>query len=414
MNNPVSLLPPNRTAWEHALSLTSAARRPLPAHVIRDALDPWTCPEHLLPWLAWAWSIDLWSDGWSTERKRRVVAHAVRLHRLKGTARGMAEHVELVDGEVQQVVTPPQRFFASRTLTKDEMDTWLRSMPQIRVYLAKEFGSAKGLSFYGDFAGHSFAGFDAGRALLGRAARLWDRGEERPLTIVDLSTEREQRDALLVERISLPGRAGFGAFDGRFAGHCYAGAVAEPAQVFTYRLETTYEHSVTSLALSTARPGLAPVDVRSERVFAKGQDDHSAFARRFVGHSFARPDRAPWLVYDRIVLHDPDRATPMVRAWSFANVSHIGIPPFTAKAVIDAKIKRPRRGMVAGHSFIANEFARPEDSSRRDAVKLAVRVSKAARDRILITNKLTRPLTFADRIKFDGSTTFGTRVKFRL
>lgn len=414
MNNPASLLPPNRTPWENALSLTSANRRPLPAHVVRNALNPWACPEHLLPWLAWAWSIDLWSDEWSTERKRRVIARAVRLHRLKGTERGMAEHVALVDGEVQQVVTPPQRFFASGTLSKDEFDRWLRSMPQIRVYLAKDFGSARGLSFVGNFAGHSFARLDAGRALLGRAARLWDRGAEKRLVIADISTERERRGALHVERVSLPGRAGFGAFDGRFAGHCYAGAVAEPASVVTYRLETTYEHSVSSLSLSSARPGLDPVDVRAERISEKGQDSHSAFARRFVGHSFAQPDRAPWLLYDRIVLHDASRAAPMVRAWSFANVSHIGIPAFTAKAVIDAKIKRPRRGLIAGHSYVSNEFARPEDGSRREAVKLAVRVSKAARDRILVTNKLTRPLTFADHIALDGSITFGTRVKFRL
>lgn len=414
MNSPVSLLPSNRTPWELAVSLTSANRRPLPAHIIYQALDPWTCPEHLLPWLAWSWSIDLWSDDWPTERKRRVIAHAVRLHRLKGTERGMAEHVALVDGEVRQVVTPPQRFFASRTLTKEEFDDWLRSMPQIRVYLAKEFGSARDLSFIGGFAGHSFARLDAGRALLGRAARLWDRGRETRLVTADITTEREQRDALRVERVSLPGRAGFGAFDGRFAGHCYAGAVAAPASVVTYRLETTYEHSVSTLSLSSARPGLEPIDVRAERISEKGQDSHSAFARRYVGHSFAQPDRAPWLLYDRIVLHDRDRATPMVKAWSFASISHIGIQSFTAKAVIDAKIKRPIRGLVAGHSYISNEFARPEDASRRKAAKLAVRVSKAARDRILITNKLTRPLTFADHIKFDGSVTFGTRVRFRL
>lgn len=414
MTDPVSLLPPNRTLWESALSLTSAARRPLNARVIRDALDPWTCPEHLLPWLAWAWSIDLWSDEWTTQRKRRVIARAVRLHRLKGTERGMAEHVALVDGEVRQVVTPPQRFFASRTLTKDEMDAWLRSMPQIRVYLAKEIGSATGLSFVGGFVGHSFARFDAGRALLGRAARLWDRGAERPLVMADLTTEREQRAALLVERVSIPGKAGAGAFDGRFVGHCFAGAVAEPAKVVTYRLQTTYEHSVSALSMTSAHPGLDPVDVRAERVFEKGQDSYSAFARRFVRHSFARPDQAPWLVYDRIVLHDPERAAPRVRAWSFVNNSHIGIPAFTAKAVIDAKIRKPERGLVAGYSYIGNEYARPEDASRREAVKLAVRVSKAARDRILITNKLSRPLTFADRIVFDGSVSFGSRVKFRL
>jgi phage tail protein, P2 protein I family len=415
MPDPVSLLPPNRTAWEHAISLASAARRPLPAHIIRNAVDPWTAPEHLLPWLAWAWSIDLWSDDWTVERKRRVIARAVRLHRLKGTERGMAEHIDLVDGELVQVVTPPQRFFALPGPTKEQMDAWLLSMPQIRVYLARDTGSAAGLSFIGGFVGHSFAKIDAGRALLGRAARLWDRGEERRLLLADVTTERERRNALVTERVSLPGNAGrFGAFDGRFAGHCFAGVVVAAANVVTFRLQTTYEHSVSSLSLTSVRPGLEPIDVRYERIFEKGHDDRSAFARRFVGHCFARPDQAAWLVYDRIVLHDPERAAPWVRAWSFANVSHIGIPAFTAKAVIDAKIKRPERGLVANHSYASHEFARPEDESRREAVKLAVRVSKSARDRILITHKLTRPVTFADSIALDGSVSFGARVKFRL
>lgn len=414
MNNPVSLLPPNRTPWECSVSLTSAARRPINSRIIRETLDPWTCPEHLLPWLAWSWSIDLWSDEWSVQRKRRVIARAVRLHRLKGTEAGLREHVRLVDGEVQQVVTPPRRFFASRSLAKDEVDEWLRSMPQIRVYLAKEFGSARGLSFIGGFLGHSYTAFDAGRGLLGRAGRIWDRGEETRLTLLDITTEREKREALQVERVSIPGNAGFGAFDGRFAGHCYAGAVAKQAQVVTYRLQTSYDHVSSELSLSSAAPGLDPVDVRAERISGKGQDSHSAFARRFAGHSFANPDRAPWLIYDRIVLHDSSRAAPLVRAWSFANVSHIGIPAFTAKAVIDAKIKNPLPGIVAGHSYIKSGFARPEDRSRHEAVNLAARVSKAARDRVLVTNKLSRPLTFSDRIPLDGSITFGTRVKFRL
>lgn len=414
MSNPVSLLPQERTPWELALSLTSANRRPLQASVIRDAINPWTCPEHLLPWLAWSWSIDLWSDAWSTERKRRVIARAARLHRLKGTEAGLREHIRLVDGEVKQVVTPPRRFFASRSLTKDETDDWLRSMPQIRVYLGKEFGSARGLSFVGNFVGHTFAQFDAGRALLGRAARIWDRGTEKPLNLVEITTEREKREAMQVERVSLPGVAGDGAFAGRFAGHSYAGAVIKKAEVVTYRFDTTYNHTSSRLAMSSAAPGFEPVDVRAERISEKGRDKFAAFAKRFAGHSFARPDRAPWLLYDRIVLHDSERAAPLVRGWSFTNVSHIGMAPFTAKAVVDAKVKNPLPGLVAGRSYISNGFARPEDSSRQQAVSLATRVSKSARDRILVTNKLTRPLTLGDRIPMDGSVTFGTRVNFRL
>lgn len=414
MTEPVTLLPPNRTPWEKALSLTSAARRPLPAEIVREAVNPWTAPEHLLPWLAWSWSIDLWNDNWTTERKRRVIARAVRLHRLKGTEAGLREHIELVDAELLQVVVPPQKAFASRTLTKEEMDAWLMTMPQIRVYLAREFGSAKGLSFAGYFVGNSFACYDAGRALLGRAARLWDRGVEQRLVIADVTTETEQRQALQTERVSIPGAAGYGAFEGRYAGNCYAGAVAVEARLVTFRQSLAYNHRTSALSLASARPSLDPVDVRAERISTTGQDSHSAFPRRFVLHSFAREDRAAWMLYDRVVLHDPSRAVPRVTAWTFANHSRIGHPPYTAKAVIDLKQRIHARTATAERGFVGYHFARPEDPTRRRNADLAVRVSKAARDRILTTNKLTRPRTFADGIPMDGSVKLGGRLPFRL
>lgn len=414
MTEPVTLLPPNRTPWEKELSLTSAARRPLPAHIVRDAVNPWTCPPHLLPWLAWSWSIDLWNDGWTVERKRRVIARAIRLHRLKGTEAGLREHIELVDAELKQVVVPPQKAFASRTLAKDEMDAWLMTMPQIRVYLAKEFGSAEGLSFAGYFVGHSFACFDAGRALLGRAARLWDRDVETRLIIADVTTATEERQALQTERVSIPGAAGYGAFEGRYSGHCYAGAVAVEARLVTFRQSLTYDHRTSALSLASARPSLDPVDVRAERISTTGQDSYSAFPRRFVLHCFAREDQAPWMLFDRVVLHDPARAVPRVAAWSFVNHSRIGHPPFTAKAVIDLKKRIHPRTALAERGFVGHHFARPEDPTRRRDTDLAVRVSKSARDRILVTNKLTRPRVFADGIPMDGSVKIGGRLPFRL
>lgn len=69
-----------------------AAGRPLPAPDL--SLDParirglWSaerCPAPLLPWLAWALSVDTWSEGWTEETKRRVVAGSIALHRAKGS-----------------------------------------------------------------------------------------------------------------------------------------------------------------------------------------------------------------------------------------------------------------------------------------------------------------------------------------
>ena len=419
----IPLLPPNATPFEVAVAQTYRRLSDVPTP-IRLVWQPWQCPVDLLPWLAWTLSVDVWDDGWSEERKRHVIASAFELHRLKGTAAGLKRHVRLVDSEVKQIVVPPQGAFASRAVTKGEMDAWLRTMPQIRVYLAREVGSAKGLSFENSagrtiagstqgFVNHAFARFDAGRALLGRAARLWDRGNETRLRIADLTTTREERQALRVERVSIPGNAGKGAFVGRFVGHVFAGHVAKPAHVVTYRQNITYEHRLSSLSLRSAHPGLDPVDVRSERLSETGHAGPYAFVKRFVGHVFAGEDRAPWMLYDRIVLHDPERAAIRVPAWSFANYSRLGIRPYTAKAAIDLKDTMHRSATAVGR-FVGHTYALPEKTRKQTNARFAVIASKAQRDRILITHKMTRPRTFYDGIPLDGSFTFDSRVAFRL
>jgi phage tail P2-like protein len=79
-----TLLPPNATALERAVEAAQARLSDVPVPV--DTLwDPWRCPSALLPWLAWAWSVDEWDAGWPEEIKRRVIAAAPEVHRLKGT-----------------------------------------------------------------------------------------------------------------------------------------------------------------------------------------------------------------------------------------------------------------------------------------------------------------------------------------
>ncbi len=56
---------------------------------IADLWNPWRCPEHVLPFLAWAVSVDVWNPQWSVEQKRSAVAAAPQLHRIKGTPKAV-------------------------------------------------------------------------------------------------------------------------------------------------------------------------------------------------------------------------------------------------------------------------------------------------------------------------------------
>jgi phage tail-like protein len=60
-------------------------------------LDPWLAPEDFLDWLG-GW-VGLAPDGtWPADRRRAFVAEASSLHRVRGTARGLAAYLELLTG----------------------------------------------------------------------------------------------------------------------------------------------------------------------------------------------------------------------------------------------------------------------------------------------------------------------------
>lgn len=79
-----SLLPRSSTQLERDLEILIARSSDLPL-AIKTLWDPWACPTELLPWLAWANSVDDWQESWSDTVKRRVIADAFDVHRYKGT-----------------------------------------------------------------------------------------------------------------------------------------------------------------------------------------------------------------------------------------------------------------------------------------------------------------------------------------
>ena len=85
MSDPASLLPPNATPQERALDLAPAAHLGAIPRPISRLWNPQTCPAALLPWLAWALSVDEWDADWPEQIRRDVIAGSIGLHRVKGT-----------------------------------------------------------------------------------------------------------------------------------------------------------------------------------------------------------------------------------------------------------------------------------------------------------------------------------------
>lgn len=87
------MLPSNATQLERlaAQALAQIERVPVP---IRDLISPTRCPVHLLPYLAWAMSVDRWEESWPEATKRQVIASSYYVHAHKGTIGSLRRVVE--------------------------------------------------------------------------------------------------------------------------------------------------------------------------------------------------------------------------------------------------------------------------------------------------------------------------------
>lgn len=86
-----SLLPLNSTQMERAIEAALAEKTEIP---LRTLYNPDTCPAQLLPWLAWAWSVDRWDNKWSEATKRSAIRSAFYVHAHKGTIGALRRVVE--------------------------------------------------------------------------------------------------------------------------------------------------------------------------------------------------------------------------------------------------------------------------------------------------------------------------------
>ncbi|PLR33182.1 phage tail protein I [Chimaeribacter arupi] len=87
------LLPVGSSALEVAAAEACARIESIPVP-LRTLWNAQTCPVELLPYLAWAWSVDRWDSTWPEATKRSVVAASEYVHRHKGTIGALRRVVE--------------------------------------------------------------------------------------------------------------------------------------------------------------------------------------------------------------------------------------------------------------------------------------------------------------------------------
>ncbi|OQS32828.1 phage tail protein I [Chromobacterium haemolyticum] len=78
------LLPNNRSELEAALADSGVLE--LDVERLRGVADSARCPAALLPWLAWAMSVESWSEAADEAQRRALIRQSIPIHKHKGTA----------------------------------------------------------------------------------------------------------------------------------------------------------------------------------------------------------------------------------------------------------------------------------------------------------------------------------------
>jgi len=135
----LDLLPHNATPQERALEGSCARVGDVPV-TVREMWNPDSCPVSLLPWLAWALSVDLWDPAWTEGQKRAAIRRAISVQQRKGTIGAVREAlggadlaVRVLEWHRQQTPGDPYTY---RLLIEALPNAPVRSLAQIEAAIA--------------------------------------------------------------------------------------------------------------------------------------------------------------------------------------------------------------------------------------------------------------------------------------
>lgn len=119
----MTLLPSNRTPTEEALEAATQRVGDVPV-AVDQVWDPETCPADLLPWLAWALSVDTWDPDWPEPVRREVLRQSVGLHQRKGSVASVRRVLQAAgygDADIRERGTDRRH---DGTITRDGSSTY--------------------------------------------------------------------------------------------------------------------------------------------------------------------------------------------------------------------------------------------------------------------------------------------------
>lgn len=385
-----NLLPSNASPFERAVEQLNAERFPLATSLPREFKDPATCPVHLLPYLAYEYSVDAWRDDWSETKKREVIASAFTLNKQKGTLAGLKLAAKLADAEIIRATVPPSKTFLAPSLTLDERNQFIRRYPELRVYKYRNGGNiGRGVAAWKFFPadGRHFVTVSDAAARYGRQGYLYRDGVETPLSTTVRYTETTAGFAVDYQEIRQRGKSR-GAFSGAPATYRFALDNNAAARIFRIRIDTSYTAIVDRVHFNTVKPGLETLGYQSEPSATQGTRRGIYATGSYVGQFFDNSHAGDRL-FDRLWLFDPAIPVEPRGRSTHLGGARLGMPAHTSEIVLRMRGKRPL--FMAGR-FMFGQLTASDQRGYRDML-MSVRAAKSARDRVLVNTSTYQPVT---------------------
>lgn len=373
-----NILPSSATNYERTLA--SQVDRLLDLGIsIKDLWNPWTCPIDMLPYLAWTLSVDIWSDLWPDQKKRSVVAHAIDHHRIKGTLAGIETYVDLIGAKVLSAVQPPSKIFSGPSLTREQRETWLAKLPQVRVWRQYEKTTRGHKMFSGGFRHSNFveASYSHPNDAIVRLRR-------RSRWVVDgVETETKVEDFESYFRVFVRSHSGKAVFSKKPIGKRFFQPSTAASRV------VTIEPLSTSPWRNAVGPRLTPVTSEPELVSVRGQEGRSVYSGKTFGKRFFVPSTANFRIFERYAVMDGTGASkrPSIQ---FMGVGRYGIKPKSAEVKVAIYSKRSQFKAGEGITAPKQRFWIPHDDGPMRELRHAIKASKRMTDKVLIDTN-TKP-----------------------
>jgi len=389
------ILPGNATVYERTLA--SEVQRLMDLDIpIRKLWNPWECPESLLPYLAWAMSVDIWDSSWPLAKRRSVVANAIAHHRIKGTLQAIETYLGLIGTRIIKAQQPSQKLFSGPSLTKQQREAWLAKLPQVRVWRQYENSTADKRTFMGGQRAHRF--------LEGKFPYPNDaitRLQRRARWVVNgVETDSRVENYESHFRVFLKAQLLYSTFSNTPFNLKNRFMIPSTA----YKRVVTIEPIQRAPWRSTIGPQLEPVKSEPEMVAQPGHENgHAVFSNQVIHDRFFIPSRAGFRLFERYPVYDVSVESPAKRpSIQFMGVGRYGIKPKTAELKIAMRMRWSQYKARINEPFVPRtRFWTPHNGSLMLKNRQAIISAKRLTDQILLDTN-TKPGFVAGLPRFAG------------